>query len=389
MPLPGSTASGPLTRLRVLDISAGLAGPFAAKLLADLGADVIRIEPPGQSADDSAAATYTGTSKRSLTADLGRDEGRTLLFELLRTHDIVISSETEPALAARGLGYSGLAAANPRAILTTVTGFGSTGPYAGFASSHLVTCALSGWANACGLPGREPIQAGGNVTEFVAGAYAAVGTLAAHEHRQRDGLGQHVDVSAMEAAITAALLPTMVYEYAGALPERNSVRTTGPSWMMECSDGYVGANTLTQPQWETMCHFLGLPELLDEPAYATPAERLALAAELHARISPWFRERSASEVFHDAQAWRIPFGLVPSLTDLLSMEQLVDRQFFVQLPDTTGRQVMVPGVPFRMPASPSAPASPPRHGEHTEEVLTSLLGLSPAEVAALRAEGVC
>ena len=404
--MTGNRHSGPLSDISVLDISEGIAGPFCSKLLADLGADVLKLEDPDQGdisrtfgpfpdgiteGDASGTYVYTNTSKRSVTVRLGTDAGRDLLFRLLATHDVVVASEPEGVLAARRFGYEDLRRVNPGAVLTTVTGFGSDGPYAGFAATHLIHCAMGAWANTCGLADREPLQAGGNLTDFIAGAYGAVATLAAVEQRAGDGLGQHVDVSAVEATITAALLPSLIYEYAGALPERNSARATGPSFMMECIDGYVGVNVLTQPQWEALCMFVGMPELIEEPAYRTSPERLLLAGELRHRIAPFFRHRSAANVFHDAQMWRLPFGLVPSLTDVLSLEQHAAREFFVRIPHPSrpGETVPTPGVPFRMPASPSAPGPSPRLGEHTDEVLTNLLGLSRDEVAQLRAEGVC
>jgi len=399
-------ARGPLATLRVLDLSNGLAGPFCAKLLADLGADVIKIEPPGGSdpsrglgpfpagctdGNASGAYVYTNTSKQSIELDVATPEGRDLLSRLLATHDIVIASETEPSLAARGLGHADLLRINPRAILATVTGFGSTGPYAGYAANHLVNCAMGGWSATCGVADREPLQSGGNVTEFIAGAYAAVGTLAAVEARERDGAGQHVDTSAMEATITAALLPTMTWEYAGIVSSRNSNRATGPSWMMRCADGYIGVNVLTQAQWEALCGFVGMDDLISEAAYANGALRLQCEAELRARIEPWFAGRAAVEVFQEAQLWRLPFGLVPTLTEILGLEQHREREFFTMAPHPCDPERTIPtvGLPFHMPASPSSPSPAPRLGQDTDTVLRDLLGLAPDKINELRAAGVC
>lgn len=397
---------GPLGTLHVLDLSTGLAGPFCAKLLADLGANVIKIEPPGgadpardlgpfpegcHDGDASGAYIYANTSKQSVELELGTPAGRALFARLLATHDIVIASETEPALSARGLGHADLLRTNARTILATVTGFGSTGPYAGYAANHLITCAMGGWAATCGLPDREPLQSGGNVTEFIAGAYAAVGTLAAVEARDRGGAGQHVDTSAMEAAITAALLPTMIWEYAGVPAARNSTRATGPSWIMPCADGYIGVNVLTQAQWDALCGFLGMEDLIAEPAYATGAMRLLAEPELRARIEPWFAGRRAAEVFEEAQLWRLPFALVPSPSAILDLEQHREREFFARIshPCDAGRTIPIAGIPFRMPASPATQAPAPRLGQHTDAVLRDLLGLAPSEIADLRAAGVC
>jgi crotonobetainyl-CoA:carnitine CoA-transferase CaiB-like acyl-CoA transferase len=398
------TSPGPLEGLHVLDISSGRAGPFCAKLLGDLGASVIKVEAPGPGGppaggdgdtseadlDAAAARLYVEGSKRSITLDLDDAAARPLLRRLLATWDIVVASETEPALAARGLGMAALAEWNPAAILVTVTGFGSSGPYRDYASTHLITCAAGGWAIACGSPDREPLQAGANLTDFVAGGYAAAALLGAVEQRARDGSGQHVDVSAQEAAITAALLPTLIYEYAGALPERHSDYSTGPSFIMQCRDGNLGVNVLTQPHWEGLCLFTGHPELLEKPEYAAPASRYALANEIRELLAPFFAERSATETFHEAQAWRLPFGLIPSMTEVLSLLPHGEREFLVPVehPSRPGEGVLVPGVPFAMAKTPAHPGRPPQTGEHNDEIFRGILGLTAEELAGLRAEGV-
>ena len=182
----------PLEGLRVLDLSEGIAAPFCAKLLGDLGADVVKVERPdgGDSSrtlgpfpdgtpdpEQSAAFFYFNTSKRGIMLDASTEDGRELLARLVRRYDVVISSETEGELAGRGIGFDQLRAWNDRVILTTVTGFGSDGPHAGYEWSHLIACATGGWARTCGLEDREPLQAGGAITETLTGAFAADATL--------------------------------------------------------------------------------------------------------------------------------------------------------------------------------------------------------------------
>jgi len=209
-----------LEGLRVLDISEGLAGPFAAKLLGDLGADVIKLEPPeGDEArrrgpfagsgdiETSAPFLYANTSKRSVVIDSSEPDDLALRASLLEWADVVVSHETEPSMAARGIGYRQLSARNPRIVLTTVTGFGSDGPYADWQWNHLTAGALGGFTYLCGREDREPLQLGASVTETLTGAYAAVATLIAVHAAREHGRGDHVDVSVMETAINAALLP--------------------------------------------------------------------------------------------------------------------------------------------------------------------------------------
>jgi crotonobetainyl-CoA:carnitine CoA-transferase CaiB-like acyl-CoA transferase len=393
----------PLARERVLDLGTGLAAPFSAKLLADLGADVLKVERPGTGdpsrtlgpfpgdrfdAEASAAFLYVNTSKRSVTLDLDLPEGQALLGELLQHYDVVIADGPESALAARGLGLSGLRQYNPAVILTTISGFGSAGPYSGYLSTHLITCALAAWANTCGLPDREPLQAGGSVTDLIAGAYGAVATLVAIEGRARNGVGDHVDVSGWESAITAALLPSLTYEYTGALAQRQSNRITGPSFNMACADGFVGVNVLTEPQWKTLCLFVGRPDLAEDPEYSDSRFRFVHAEEIHAMLAPWFAERKAEDVFHEAQAWRLPFGLVVSPQELLTLTPHAERDYFVQQEHPVAGRIVTLGLPFRMSATPSQPSRAPLLGEHNAEVFDALLGLDARRQEQLHSSGV-
>ena len=292
----------PLDGLSVLDISEGIAGPFAAKLLGDLGADVVKVEAPGRGdhtrmrgpfhdgvvdPEASASFLYFNTSKRGVTLDLADDGDRERFARLLARFDIVIAGETEGELAARGLGFDQLQRWNPRVILTTVSGFGSTGPHAGYRWSHLTTCATAGWSNTCGLPDREPLQAGGAISETLTGAFAATATLLAAHGRERHGSGEHVDVSAQEAAFTAALFPTLFFEYRGVIPGRDSSVGSGPSFMLPTVDGYIGTNVLTQAQWELECQFFGCPDMADDPA-----SRRVRAARTRRRCARASRRRS-------------------------------------------------------------------------------------------------
>ena len=252
-----SNMVAPLTGLMVLDLSEGISAPFCAKLLGDLGADVVKVEPPGVGdrsrtlgpfpagrADREASASffYFNTSKRSVTLDTSSAEGRALIERLVRRYDIIVSSETEGQLAGRGIGLEQLRAWNDRVILTTVTGFGSEGPRAGYEWSHLIACAVGGWARTCGLADREPLQAGGAIAETLTGAFAATATLLAVLGRNAHGHGERVDVSAQEAVLAGALFPTLRYEFTGDVPARNSRDGPGPSFILPTREGYIGVN---------------------------------------------------------------------------------------------------------------------------------------------------
>ncbi len=372
----------PLAGLAVLDLSEGVAGPFCAKLLGDLGADVCKVEPPagdrarrrgpfrGDGVDPEASASflYLNTSKRGVTLDLDSAAGRADLARLLARFDIVIAGETEGELAARGLGFARLRRWNPRVILTTVSGFGSTGPCAGYRWSHLVACATGGWTHTCGLPDREPLQAGGAIAETLTGAFAAAATLLAAEGRARHGGGDHVDVSAQEAVLAAALFPTLTYEYRGVVPERESWRGPGPSFMLPTADGTLGVNVLTLAQWGLLCQFLGCGDMLDDPRFQGAA-RLQHAGAARDRFAPVVAARTAEDLFHEGQTWRVPFGLVPDLPGILELPPHRERGFFVAVDHPGAGTVEMPGSWFRSTAMAARVTRAPRLGEHNAELL--------------------
>jgi crotonobetainyl-CoA:carnitine CoA-transferase CaiB-like acyl-CoA transferase len=383
----------PLAGLKVLDLSQGIAAPFCAKLLGDLGADVVKVEPAGGDwsrrlgpfPDDepdperSAAFFYFNTSKRSVTLDQASAEGRALLARLVREYDVVVAGETEGELAARGIGYEQLRAWNERVILTTVSGFGSAGPHAGYGWSHLIACATGGWARTCGLAEREPLQAGGAITETMTGAFAAVATLLAVLGRKAHGHGEHVDVSAQQSTLAGALFPSLRYEYSGDVPGRDSSYGPGPSFMLPTREGYIGVNVLTPAQWQMLCDFLGRPDIATNPRYAG-RERMRLATEIREVIADAVRERTAAELFHEGETWRIPFGLVPSMAEIVALPPHRERGFFVELGHPRAGTVAVPGVPFKSSVTDPRPYRPPLLAEHNDELLRSLQG-SEAEPA--------
>ena len=397
-----ASRGGPLADVAVLDLSRSIAGAYAAKLLGDLGADVVKVEPPGgdparhagpfppgdPDPEASAPFLYFNTSKRSVTLDIADEADRGRLAELVGRYDVVVADGPEGDLARAGIGLADLRSWNPDVVLTTISGFGSDGPHAGYRSTHLIACAVGGWADTCGLPDREPLQSGGRLTDTVGGAYAAVATLGAIEARARRGAGDHVDVSIQEAAITCALGPTMFYEYRQMIGSRNSRFNTGPSYNVPCGTGHIGVNVLTEAQWETLCLFIGRPEMLDDPRFTDYHGRTAYAEEILEAIVAAFAERDAEEVFHDAQSWRLPFGTVVSPQQSLALVADAERGYFEEHEHDTAGPLRTPRIPFLMAATPSRPGRPPRLGEHDAEVAIELAGAASAGRTSPRAAAV-
>ena len=384
-----------LRGVNVLDISEGIAGPFCAKLLSDMGADVVKVERPGSG--DSSRQTgpflneladlemspsffFLNTGKRSIELDIYDEGSKSTLHQLIKKFDVVISSETDSTLENHDLGFESLRTINPKVILTTVTGFGSFGPRSDYQSSHLISCAVGGWAQLCGTPDREPLQAGASVTQTLTGAYASVATLLAVQGRNSHGNGDHVDVSAQESVLAGAQLPTLFYEYDGLTPERYSSVGSGAggAFMLPTSDGYIGLNALTAPQWVMLCDFLGRRDIAENPYYQgvswrNPDHRVE---EIRAIFQEALKDRTAEELFHEAAAWRVPFGLVPTLSDLFELPPHKERGFFTELVHPTAGPVSIPGIPFKTTAGELKIERSPLLGEHTDEVLSEVANTS-------------
>ena len=383
-----------LEGVKVLDLSEGIAGPFCAKLLADLGADTVKVERPDSGdisrtfgpfpdgdpdIERSASFFFLNTGKRSIALDITAPADRATLADLVERFDVIIGCER---LRSSGIGYAAIRAWNPTAVFTSVTGFGDDGPYAGFQCSHLIACALGGWTHLCGVPEREPLQVGGVIAETLGGAYAAAATLLAVLGRARHGGGDHVEASVQQAVLCGAQIPSLRFEYRNIIVERYSSvgAGAGAGYMLPTRDGHIGLNALTQPQWRMLCAFLGREDIALNEHYrdihwAFPDARLEEVREIFRAA---LRDRSAVELFHEAQAHRIPFGLVADLATLFELEPHRERQFFQEIEHPVCGTVNVPGVPFKSTLASIQLTRPPLLGEHTQEILEELRESRPS-----------
>lgn len=390
-----------LAGLRILDLTQLIAGPYCTKLLADYGADVVKVEKPGRGdlsrgagapPGSSAAASstlfvYLNGNKRSLALDLQSRRGRALFLELAASADAVVESFRPGTLARWGLSYQALRRRNRRLVLTSISNFGGSGPRRRWPATDLVLYALGGWLHAGGEPAREPLRPGGHPAPYVAGVHGAVGTLAALAWAEATGQGQQVDISVQEALVaTSASIWLLGYSYEGRLRQRAG--NTFPQIILPAADGFIGINILTQEQWEALCAFLGLPDLAADPRFSTPLGRAEHGREVGERLAAAVARRSCKELFAAGQAWRIPFGLVPALPEVLELPQHRARGYFVAAEEAAWRGGRMPGAPFKMGATPWERRRPaPRLGEHSTAVLREL-GHTTREIALLRRQGV-
>ena len=335
--------------LRVLDLGDGIAAPFCARLLADGGAEVVRIaNPAGESrAQADASDAFLHQNKRCCRLDLATDDGRDAFRRLSAASDVVIESTRPGTMEALGLGYDALAADNPGLVLVSITEFGQTGPYRHFAGDHLAISSLGGWACTFGDTGREPLQVGFPVMYYMAGIYGAIGALAALRGRRVDGRGQHVDVSALEACLNMLSYPQVLEQY-GCPPLRRNFSASLQTFYLEARDGWIALNHLSPSQWESTCIMLGLPHLaLDLTLLSNMEKKRSIVPEFMAAANEWVKDKTRMEAFYAAQQLQIPAGIPFSAKDLLDCDQLLARDFMIRTVQPGLGEFMQPGAPFR------------------------------------------
>jgi benzylsuccinate CoA-transferase BbsE subunit len=390
--------------LRVIDLG-DRPGAFAAKLLADLGADVIRIEPPGGDPmravgpfwhdephpDRSLSFWFYNTSKRSLTVDLTRPAGRDIFARLAESTDVVIETSPPGKFERLGLGFEALRRINGRLVLVSITPFGQTGPRRNSRTSAIVAEAVSGMLYVNGFPGEPPIATPGTQAYQSTGTHAAIAAMAALLAREHTGAGQWIDISIQEATAAAVEHVAAFFHQTGRIPRRTgSLHWTGDCRVGKCHDGYILHCSLCD--WTSLIEWVkadGKAKDLADPAWEDLNHRRANCAHLFDVLDEWAKDYSASDLMQGAQLRRIPYAEVRPPEALFDDAQLRERGFFVDVPHPDlGTSVTYPGAPFRMSETPWRVQRPPLAGEHTNEILHDELGLEAAEVERLRADGI-
>ena len=385
--------------IRVLDLSEDVAGPFCTKLLAGLGAEVIKVEPPGTGdvtrstgpfvhetphAEQSAAFLYLNTGKKSITLDIQSQTGGCLVQRLAQECDILVESFPAGELDRLGLGYAALERLNPGLIYTSVTPFGQTGPYRDYKGSELVAQATGALMHTIGLPDQEPLRIGGNAAGYTTGMSAFSATLLALYVRDGAGHGQHVDVSAMETITVAQIHASIAHQF-GRTPTRRA------STLAQAQDGWVHAGLergVREDTWARVCALMGRPELADDPKFNTREARREHQQELLTLINAWTATRPKEEVYHALQGLRTVAGYVATVADLCTSQQLLARKFFQCIDHPDAGTATYPGAPFTIQGGAWHQARAPRLGEHNVEVYCGRLGYTREDLAHLRSVGV-
>lgn len=383
----------PLSDLRILDLSQYVSGPYCTKLLADFGAEVIKIESPNggdisrrcgpfpgdvPDPEQSGLFLHLNTNKKSITLDLRTEAGDKLFKQLLSKTDVLVENSGPGAM-----DYESLQDLNPSLILTSISYFGQDGPYCDWRGADIVAQALGGIMKLTGLPDREPLKIAGPQAEYQAGLNAAVATMTALYLRDETGRGQHIDISVIEVLASILEGALLSYTYDGTLRERDGARhpTIYPSTILPCKDGYIHVDASTD--WETFARFVGIPELLEYK----PDEIRQRADEIDALLIPWLAERNMEEIFHRAQEWRLPFAMVMGVDQLPDDPQFRAREFFVEVDHPVAGRLTYPGTPFKMSESPWKAGRAPLLGEHNQEIYCNLLGYTKQDLVQLREIG--
>ena len=391
---------GPLAGVRVIELAHIMSGPTCGMLLADMGADVIKVEkvPGGDDSrrfglptiqGESSAFLIMNRNKRGIALDLKQEAGREALKRLLRTADVVLENYRAGTMEKLGLGYETLRALNPGLIYCEISGYGRTGPYADKPGFDLIAQGVSGLMSITGEPGRPPIKCGGPVTDINAGILAAMGVLAAYIHRLKTGEGQRVDTSLMEAGIMQTYWHTAYYLATGeaAPPMGSGNLTSAPYQAFRTRDGWINIGAANQSNWERLLEALGAQELADDPRFRTNADRMAHREELAELISERLQRHDTAHWLEVLDRAGLPVGPILSIPEMLAHPQTLARGMVVETEHPRAGRVRSLGLPVKFSQTPGTVRRPaPLLGEHTYEVLQEV-GYSRAEIDALVAQG--
>ncbi|HUN67376.1 MAG TPA: CaiB/BaiF CoA-transferase family protein [Burkholderiales bacterium] len=404
---------GPLAHIRVLDLSRVLAGPWAGQNLADLGAEVIKVERPkvgddsrafgppwvkdrhGKDTRDSAYFTSANRGKKSVTVNMAKAEGQALIRALARECDVLIENYKHGDLARYGLGYEDLKSVNPRLIYCSVTGFGQTGPYRERPGYDFMIQGMGGMMSVTGepdgAPGGGPQRAGVPIADIVTGMYASIAICAALAHRAESGAGQHLDLALLDSQIALLAYQNTNYFATGTPPKRigNLHPNIVPYQPFRSSDGEVIVACGNDNLFRKFCDVAGCPGLAQDPRFATNGKRVENRAEITRLIQEIFARKTTAEWLELLEAAGVPNGPINDIAQVFEEPQVRARGVKIELDHAAAGKLPLVASPMRFSGTPlEYRLAPPLLGEHTDQVLTGLLKLTAADIAKLRADGV-
>ena len=391
----------PLDDLFIVDLSRILSGPVCTMLLADMGAQVVKVEPPPLG-DDSrqwgppfigGISTYflsINRNKKSLGLNLKMDDGRRVLWKLIERADVLIENFRPGVLDKLGFGYNAVAKVNPRTVYCSISGFGHTGPYRDRPGYDVIAQGESGMMDLTGYPDGPPAKLGASLADIVAGLYACNGILLALLARHKTGTGQHVDVSLLDGMVSTLTYHALIYLTTGRSPQRLGTRHPSivPYECFQAKDGFVNIAVTNQKQWENFCRALGFPEIAADPRFETMKARLAHYGELRPMIDHAVSKMTRVETMTKMSEAGIPAGPINTVGEIMEDPQIQAREMVMELTHPEYGPLRVLGIPIKLSDTPGVVENaPPQFGEHNREVL-SALGYGKDDIEHLRQTGV-
>ena len=391
---------GPLQGLKVIELAQIMAGPTCGMLLADMGADVIKVEklPGGDDTrsytepsirGESAAFMVLNRNKRGMAVNLKTPGGLEVVKKLLADADVVTENYRKGTLEKLGLGYEVLQELNPRLVYCAISGYGRTGPYADKPGFDLILQGFAGIMSVTGEPGRQPVKSGTSIADINAGILAALGIVAALQARERTGRGQMVETSLMEAAVQQMYWQAAIHFATGvdSGPTGSAHILTAPYQAFPTADGWINIGGANQSNWERIARTIGRPELIEDPRFRTNGDRMKNLAALVPLISERTRARSSEEWVREFEAAGVPVGPVNKIGQVLADEQVKAREMVVEVKHSRIGATPALGLPIKFSETPGKiQRGAPTLGEHTDEVLAAL-GYDAAGITALRKAG--
>ncbi|MGH7934208.1 MAG: CaiB/BaiF CoA transferase family protein [Candidatus Binataceae bacterium] len=389
----------PLRGIRVLDLSRVLAGPFCTMNLADLGADVIKVEIPGRGDDsrgyapripnstDSGYYYSVNRGKRSVTLDLRKPEGAEVLIALTRHADIVVENFSPGTMDRFGLGYERLRTANPKIILCSISGFGQSGPMASAPAYDIVAQALGGTMSITGQPGGEPTRCGVSVGDLAAALYGVIAILGALRARDLSGAGQHLDIAMLDCQVAWLEDALARYSVTGKVPGPLGSRhpSITPFQQFHAEDGYFVAGCGNESIWQRFCDAIGISDLKSDARFLANADRTANHAQLEPILARHFAARPRAYWLAQLERANVPCAPIANVEEVAHNDHLMARQMVLHADHPNFDGLIVPGSPLKSAGAGGAPNTrAPQLGEHTNAVLAELLGYDPAQLATLR-----
>ena len=393
--------AGPLAGIRVLDLSRVLAGPYCTMVLGDLGAEIIKVERPGAGDDtrawgppwaggESAYYLSVNRNKQSITLDIKQPEAQQIIRELADRSDIVVENFKRGTLEKLGLGYEQLSERNPRLVWATISGYGPDGPLADKPGYDFVTQGEAGIMAITGEPDGEPMKVGVAIVDVTTGLNAAVSILAALHEREQSGFGQRLDANLFTSAVAWLVNVGSNHLISGQPAKRygNAHANIVPYQGFKARDQYMTVAVGTNPQFQALCRILGIPEYGSDPRFSTNPARVENREQLVADLQAIIETRDAGEWLEEMEKAGIPSGLINTVEQVFAHPQVLARNMVVEAPHPTAGTVKMAGTPFDLSRTPaSVRTAPPLLGEHTNQVLSEILGRSEADIDELRQKG--